>query len=87
MFLSGDIRSSRDGSQKRALAGRPLRLRATLTFTELLYLPQVFPLVCREKVRSLNTKYKLVLEDGAYSYWKKHKIVPVMCFGPQNLLP
>lgn len=59
MFLSGDIRSSRDGCQKRALPGRPLCLRATLIFAELLYLAQVFPPVCRGKTRSFNTKYKL----------------------------
>lgn len=56
MFLSGDIRSSRDGSQKGALAGRPLCLRATLIITELLSLPQVFPPVCRGKNRGLNTE-------------------------------
>lgn len=29
----------------------------------------------------------LVLEDGTYSDWRKHKKISVMCFGPQNNLP
>lgn len=58
MFLSGDIKSRREGSQKGALASQPLCLWATSMITEQHYLPQVFTPVCREKKKATIKKYK-----------------------------
>jgi len=49
MFLSGDIKSSKEESQEGVLAAQPLCLRATSMITEQHYLPQVFLPLCRAK--------------------------------------
>lgn len=87
MFVSRDVGSSRDRSQKEALAAPPLCLWATLIITELLYLPQVFPPVCRSiKTPNLNKECVLVLEEGTNADWREWELISALWFGPQNNL-